>query len=581
LLKRKLFLIKFGFLLPKFVLISLLGQNIQPQDLHAAGQGAGSSGSVPGCSSALSCWWCAGPLWPGALSSAFGGHSAPGSRPPKAELAGRGHGACDFRPQGRPSAHAGRAGWQGRQQWHGASSSAAAAAARTDHVAYYDGYKERVAGLVGKTEISYVESLFKKAKQYTGKNPEKRDDKANPMRNLLKIKDGIWFLNQSSVSGELKQKMEAISGIFNLEDNKNLLQGIKRSRLWKSFRSHANPRGLSPDAAKEFRANICKENQGIINDGGYNFGDDANPFTVHILHRPKFEIMTPDLVRGRASLREEPTTKITTINEDSVSAALRLQRETGKKTAVLNFANDQDVGGGYARGASAQEEDLCRRMPTLHYSLLASYCRQYCPGFEKLDTYSKMTEWYITHKRQEKAQSKGHVKGMGKGRSDGHVAGHKKYIPMEGCIYSEELVLRKPAEEGYALKAHPEVLGVFSAAALKNIGVERGLVPDSVINPALKDPAEYERVMAAKLRTVLHGAIGKEYKNIVLGAFGCGAFKNPAERVVKIFGGLLTEGGIRGQFENVVFAVKFEDESKSETFRLFQGLEVLNAAPGA
>eukprot|EP00913_Durusdinium_trenchii_P033734 g31580.t1 len=47
------------------------------------------------------------------------------------------------------------------------------------------------------------------------------------------------------------------------------------------------------------------------------------------------------------------------------------ERNPSQKVVGLNFANGQHVGGGYKNGAIAQEEDLCRRMPTLVYIPLA------------------------------------------------------------------------------------------------------------------------------------------------------------------------------------------------------------------
>lgn len=40
-----------------------------------------------------------------------------------------------------------------------------------------------------------------------------------------------------------------------------------------------------------------------------------------------------------------------------------------QKVCALNFANGVKVGGGYKNGATAQEEDLCRQIPTLYSSL--------------------------------------------------------------------------------------------------------------------------------------------------------------------------------------------------------------------
>merc|ERR1719210_2123468 len=53
---------------------------------------------------------------------------------------------------------------------------------------------------------------------------------------------------------------------------------------------------------------------------------------------------------------------------------MHFARDKKHRVCGLNFANgsDRHVGGGYKRGAKAQEEDLCRRIPNLFPSLLTA-----------------------------------------------------------------------------------------------------------------------------------------------------------------------------------------------------------------
>merc|ERR1719393_764078 len=53
----------------------------------------------------------------------------------------------------------------------------------------------------------------------------------------------------------------------------------------------------------------------------------------------------------------------------TAEALQRFAKDPQKRVCALNFANGKHVGGGYKKGAIAQEEDLCRQIPTLYSSL--------------------------------------------------------------------------------------------------------------------------------------------------------------------------------------------------------------------
>ena len=66
--------------------------------------------------------------------------------------------------------------------------------------------------------------------------------------------------------------------------------------------------------------------------------------------------------------------------------------------------------------------------------------------------------------------------------------------------------------------------------------------------------------MALRLRAVLTAARRSGHATLVLGAFGCGAFGNPAGPVAAAFRAQLAAPEFRGAFRRVVFAVLSTEE---------------------
>ncbi len=76
---------------------------------------------------------------------------------------------------------------------------------------------------------------------------------------------------------------------------------------------------------------------------------------------------------------------------------------------------------------------------------------------------------------------------------------------------------------------------------------------------AIRDPATAEGIPAAlrlRARKVLAVALANGHGKLVLGAWGCGVFRNDPAEVAEAFAGPLRPGGeFAGRFEHVVFAV--------------------------
>ncbi|KAL9024738.1 MAG: hypothetical protein Q9196_006291 [Gyalolechia fulgens] len=208
-----------------------------------------------------------------------------------------------------------------------------------------------------------------------------------------------------------------------------------------------------------------------------------------------------------------PKTSIRVLNIDALDAAIRLSSLTTSTVAgsphppvlVLNMANAQHGGGGWLKGAMAQEEALCYRS-----SLSFTLKRRFYP------------------------------------------------MPDRAVIYSPTvIVLRESLAKGHRLLdlTHPEklpVVSVVSVAAVRDPSVERRLDDGEEIYRNGDD----RDLMRSKIRMALRVAAAKGHRKLVLGALGCGAFGNPRSEVARLWKDVLTEaefGG--GWWENVIFAV--------------------------
>lgn len=201
--------------------------------------------------------------------------------------------------------------------------------------------------------------------------------------------------------------------------------------------------------------------------------------------------------------------------ETTGEAGRRLvQREGVARVVALNFASAKNPGGGFLGGAKAQEEDLARCSAL--YACLRAHRAYY----------------------------------------DANRA-HRSMLYTDHVIYSPDVPFFR--DERLRLLDEPFALSILTAPA-PNAG--EALARD----PTVSD--EIRRVLDARARKVLAVAAAHGHRCLVLGAWGCGVFRNDPVEVAAAFAGALAEPRLGGAFERVVFAVY--DRGGGRNIRAFE-----------
>lgn len=215
----------------------------------------------------------------------------------------------------------------------------------------------------------------------------------------------------------------------------------------------------------------------------------------------KENFSSPDC--GRQNYADSAAEKILVVPDSTFAAAQKNIRYG--KTAVLNFANPQYPGGGASKGAVAQEECLCR-CSNLYLCLSAPNI------FE---------DYYFYHKK------------------------YTNHLFSDRLIYTKDVVVFKDESEVPALLPRDEwfFVDVITCAApyIAKINI---------------DNASLKSLFKSRIKNIFEAAIDNKVEVIILGAFGCGAFKNPPEVVAEAFHEVIDENGYADNFRKIVFAIK-------------------------
>lgn len=244
-----------------------------------------------------------------------------------------------------------------------------------------------------------------------------------------------------------------------------------------------------------------------------------------ILEDDSVENVMPELLKNRK--RYEEPARLIVSKKRSYEAASAYKE---LKVCVHNFASATTPGGGVVKGSSAQEECLCR-CSTLYFSL---------------NTPQTWRSFYNPHRIMQNPVHNG------------------------DCIYTPGVVVMKSDTAEPKLLSEKEwyEVNVVTCAApnLRLMPSNRMNACDGKKTVKMTDK-ELLRIHKKRMTRILDIAVAGGNEAIILGAFGCGAFKNSPEVVVRAAKDVIQK--YMHNFKVIEFAIycSERDEQNYTTFR--------------
>jgi uncharacterized protein (TIGR02452 family) len=257
------------------------------------------------------------------------------------------------------------------------------------------------------------------------------------------------------------------------------------------------------------RAHWGQETVAIVERGGYErpgggwvdlSASMERTLAGTVLYRPA---ELDNLVARTISPLARRETQFAVVNETTLAAAGRLVEDRGHDSVLgLNFASAKNPGGGFLGGSQAQEESLARSSGL--YATLQS-------------------RW-------------------------GYYEANRA---CGTCLYTDHMILSPGVpvfrDDDGNLLDQPYHVGMLTAPAV-NAGAIRENEPQRM--PLVRP------TMVSRIAKVLAVAAEHQFAHLVLGAWGCGVFRNDPAEVAELFAdALLRDELFCGRFETVVFAV--------------------------
>jgi uncharacterized protein (TIGR02452 family) len=257
--------------------------------------------------------------------------------------------------------------------------------------------------------------------------------------------------------------------------------------------------GMRMRLDREYATQLGYETVAIVEAGGYRTPSGRTVTLRDAVVRAKAGTVTyPPEREIPPSVLPPRQTQVVVTNETTLEAARRLVA-AGHRPVALNYASAHYPGGGFLSGARAQEESLARSSAL--YACLKD---------------NPMYAWHQAHRDP---------------------------FYTDYAIYSPDVPVIR--EDGGALLEEPYLCAFITCPA---VNATDALDRDPTCGPAIRD------AMASRVARVLAIAAAHGHADVILGAWGCGAFGNDPRAIAALFHAALS-GPYRDVFALVVFAI--------------------------
>lgn len=258
------------------------------------------------------------------------------------------------------------------------------------------------------------------------------------------------------------------------------------------------------------RIEIANKTLEIIEKGYYIFNDKKVEVKELIIEsNKKTETIEPNSIdlSSKIELKNSYQTIIEVYNSSSIEAIVK--ESNGDKIAILNFASAKNPGGGFLSGAQSQEESLARSS-SLNDSLTKD-----------------MTMYQYNRSKT-------------------------------NLLYSDYMIYSPKVAFWYDDEGNP-FENPFKADVITSPAPNRGAM---IQNNCEDELNLIKEAFARRIEMICRLALNHEIETLILGAWGCGVFRNNSEEVAKYFKEIISTK-FSTAFKKIVFAVYSTSENNN------------------